>query len=114
MKLEKLQRLQQKHPILKSICVNDLTDITDLVTNEAKTNDFLNNLATLKNESFCITYTEWTKKKYDKSNVAVSTKVAITSPIVDFTNKFINQINVCSCFIINVIRKPMIITRRDV
>lgn len=98
MKLEKLQRLKFLYSVLKALLPDGLTDITDLVTDEIKTKDFLNNLVKLKEEQFHITYTEWIKKKCDKSKVPVSTKTTITSSISDFITKFINEINVCTEF----------------
>jgi hypothetical protein len=96
LKLEKLQRIKFRYSVLKTLLGDGLPDITNLVTDEIKTKDFLDNLTKLKDEQFNITYIEWTKKKRDKSNVLVSTKTTLTSSIADFTTKLINEINVCS------------------
>ncbi|CAF4916224.1 unnamed protein product, partial [Rotaria magnacalcarata] len=94
LKLEKLQRIKFLYPVLKALLPDGLTDITDLVTNEIKTKDFLDNLVKLEDEQFNITYTEWTKKKNYKSNVPVSTKTTLTSSISDFITKFSKEIDV--------------------
>ncbi|CAF4958617.1 unnamed protein product, partial [Rotaria sp. Silwood1] len=93
MKLEKLQRTKFLYTVLKTLLPDGVTDITDFVTDEIKTKDFLDNLVKLKDEQFNITYTEWIKKKYNKSNVPVSTKTTFTSSIVDFITKFSKEIN---------------------
>ncbi|CAF1379185.1 unnamed protein product [Rotaria sp. Silwood1] len=93
LKLEKLQRLKFLYPVLKTILPDGLADITELVTDEIKTKEFLDNLIKLKDEKFNITYTEWTKKKHSKSDVPVSTKTTLTISIFDFTTKFLNEIN---------------------
>ncbi|CAF0867039.1 unnamed protein product [Didymodactylos carnosus] len=69
-------------------------DITALVTDEIRTKDFQDNLASLKNEKFNLSYCKWQKQKNDKSNVLVSTKVILTLSIVDFVTKFMGEINV--------------------
>ncbi|CAF5060309.1 unnamed protein product, partial [Rotaria sp. Silwood1] len=92
MKFEKLQNLKSRYSIIKSVLIDGLTDITELVTDEIKTKDFKSNLAILKDEQFTITYSEWIKKKNDESNILVSTKTTITSFIADFVNKFTNEI----------------------
>ncbi|CAF1283943.1 unnamed protein product [Adineta steineri] len=92
MKLEKLQNLKSRHSIIKTVLIDGLTDITELVTDEIKTKYFINNLATLKHEQFNITYSEWVKKKNEQSNVPISTKTTITSSMADFVNKFVNEI----------------------
>ncbi|CAF1379784.1 unnamed protein product [Didymodactylos carnosus] len=93
LKLEKLQRIKFLHPVLKALLPDGLTDMTDLVTDEIKTKDFLDNLVKLEDDQFNITYTEWTKKKNDTSNVPVSTKTTLTSSISDFITKFSKEIN---------------------
>ncbi|CAF4393386.1 unnamed protein product, partial [Rotaria magnacalcarata] len=93
LKLEKLQRIKFLYPVLKALLPDGLTDITDLVTDEIKTKDFLDNLVKLEDEQFNITYTEWTKKKNYKSNVPVSIKTTLTSSISDFITKFSKEIN---------------------
>ncbi|CAF4891522.1 unnamed protein product, partial [Rotaria socialis] len=93
LKLEKLQRIKFLYPVLKALLPDGLTDITDLVTDEIKIKDFLDNLVKLEDEQFNITYTEWTKKKNYKSNVPVSTKTTLTSSISDFITKFSKEIN---------------------
>lgn len=94
MKFEKLQGLKSRHSTIKSLLIDGLIDITELVTDEIKTRDFKSNLAIIKNEQFNITYSEWIKKK-ERSNTSVSTKITITSSIDDFVNKFTNEIEVC-------------------
>lgn len=96
MKLERLQNLKSRYSIIKTVLIDGLTDITELVTDEIKTKDFISNLAILKNERFNITYSEWIKKKNEQSNVLISTKTTITSSIPDFVNKFLDEIEVCS------------------
>lgn len=63
MKFEKLQGLKSRHSTIKSLLIDGLIDITELVTDEIKTRDFKSNLAIIKNEQFNITYSEWIKKK---------------------------------------------------
>lgn len=94
MKFEKLQNLKSRYSIIKSVLIDGLTDITDLVTDESKTKDFKSNLATLKDEQFNITYSEWTKKKNEGSSAPISTKTTVTASIGDFVGKLTKEIEV--------------------
>lgn len=105
MKFEKLVNLKCRYAIIKSILIEDVTDITELVTDEIRTNDFKHGLARLKSEQLTITYSEWTKKKNQGSTMSISTKTTITSSISDFVDKFTTEIEVRLYLLIDVTRR---------
>ncbi|UJR18671.1 hypothetical protein I4U23_005579 [Adineta vaga] len=64
LKLEKLQRIKFLYSAVKALLPDGLTDITDLVTDEMKTKDFLDDMVKFKDKQFNITYVEWMKTKH--------------------------------------------------
>ncbi|CAF1685218.1 unnamed protein product, partial [Adineta ricciae] len=93
MKFEKLKQLKQKHPSIQPVIHDTPIDLSELVKDESKLEEFKRKLIKLNDEKLTVTYSEWQKIKKPNCIVPVLTKVTLTDSIKDFLQKFIIEID---------------------
>ncbi|CAF1605264.1 unnamed protein product [Didymodactylos carnosus] len=94
MKYEKLYHLKQKNQVVRTHLDGYPCDLSEIVKDEQKTNEFKENLMKLDKENFNVIYCEWQKKKLPNCVALVSTKVTETQTIHNFLKKFIAEIGI--------------------
>lgn len=94
MKFEKLKQLKKKYPSIQPTIDGTPLDLSELVKDENKLEEFKRKLIKLNDEIIKITYSEWQKIKKPNCTAPVSTKVTLTVSIKDFLKKFIIEIDV--------------------
>ena len=93
-KSERIIQLKKSQPILNNLSCLLTNDLTSIINDKSKVEEIVKELDALKNASSMITYTEWSKKKSERSTGLISTKTVLTDSMNIFCTKFSEEISV--------------------